>query len=101
VPELSSPHISLDAIRQRVEAAEQDGWYGYDEEARADVRWLLEQLETAERERDSLAARLRAQGYNVYEILAFDAASDPTKQPYVYSGDVNDPGPNPARNTDD
>jgi hypothetical protein len=38
------PHISLDAIRQRVEAAEQDGWYGYDEEARADVRWLLEQL---------------------------------------------------------
>lgn len=35
---------------------------------------LEEQLETAQRERDSLAARLRAQGYNVTEILAHDAA---------------------------
>lgn len=32
-------------IRERVVAAADDGWYGYDEEARADVTFLLNLVE--------------------------------------------------------
>jgi hypothetical protein len=35
----------LAEIRERVNAAESEGNYGYEEEARSDVRWLVAELE--------------------------------------------------------
>lgn len=46
----SAASITLSAVRQRVRAAKADGWYGYDDEAQADVRFLLRELDAAKHE---------------------------------------------------
>lgn len=76
----------IEVLRAFIGAALNHGVPGY----RAD--WLLEslrrieeQLEAAQRERDSLAARLRARGLNVTEILDFDASNPATESPWRWT----------------
>lgn len=79
-------HAALKRIEEQLEAQAQafeKQHVRHMEDARfydGKIGQLQEQLEAAQRERDSLAARLRAQGYNVTEILAHDAALNPASE---------------------
>lgn len=52
----------VEEILERVAVAEKDGWYGYDEQARADVRELAQQLEQAEQRADEAEEFISRQG---------------------------------------
>jgi hypothetical protein len=68
-------HDALDRLFEQLQTAEREKFnLGVALDA------TVKRAEDAERERDSLASRLRAEGYNVSEILAFDAAHSPAKR---------------------